>query len=70
MQHILICVDYGTRYCVAKPVRNARKGVISSFFQKEIFEKFGYPKEVISDQGRQMMSKVVRKFCEQWGKSL
>ena len=63
-EYIIVCIDYATRFCVARAIKKARGPAIISFFKKEIIERFGRPKALISNQGSQQMSEVVQKFLE------
>jgi len=49
--HILICVDYVTKWVEATPcVANDAKTIVN-FLQKNIFTRFGTPKVLINDGG-------------------
>ncbi len=67
MEYVLLAADYSTRFSVAKCIRKAMSAAIKIFFHKEIFEHFGFPKELISDQGTPMMSDDVQSIVKEYG---
>ncbi len=57
-EHILVILDYTTRYPEAMPLRKATAKNIA----KELFllvSRVGIPKEVLTDQGTPFMSRVM-----------
>ncbi|KAG8538400.1 hypothetical protein GDO81_022717, partial [Engystomops pustulosus] len=61
-QHILVVMDYATRYPEAIPLRHTSAKLIA----KELFAMFcrvGLPKEILTDQGTPFMSKVTKELC-------
>ena len=62
-QHILVIMDYATRYPEAIPLRNTSAKTIA----KELFQvvtRVGLPKEILTDQGTPFMSRVTRELCK------
>ena len=51
MKHILIEVDYSTRFGVVRAVRAANGQAFQKFILEEVIYQFGYIKEVTTDQG-------------------
>ena len=49
--HILVCIDYATKWVEAKVVVKATEQVVSDFLFEEIFAQYGTPREVVSDGG-------------------
>ncbi len=61
-EHILVIVDYATRYPEAVPLRKATAKVIS----QEIFllsSRVGIPAEILTDQGTPFMSRLMTDLC-------
>jgi hypothetical protein len=47
---IITCMDYATRFVVAKPVHRRNSKTVAEFLFYEIFMKFGAPVEIITDR--------------------
>ena len=59
--HILTLIDLTTRYPEAIPMKcTDAKSTAEALFG--VFSKFGFPKEVLSDQGSQFNSELMRQF--------
>ncbi|XP_067393195.1 SCAN domain-containing protein 3-like, partial [Emydura macquarii macquarii] len=61
-QHILVVLDYATRYPEAVPLRNTTSKAIATELVK-IFARVGLPKEILTDQGTPFMSKLMKDLC-------
>ena len=62
-QHILVIMDYATRYPEAIPLRKtSAKTIAKELFQ--VFSRVGLPKEVLTDQGTPFMSRVTKELCK------
>ncbi|XP_050984340.1 uncharacterized protein LOC127176618 isoform X2 [Labeo rohita] len=61
-EHILVVVDYATRYPEAVPLRKATaKSIAQELFQ--LFSRVGIPKEILTDQGTPFMSRLMADLC-------
>ncbi|KAG6939121.1 hypothetical protein G0U57_003090, partial [Chelydra serpentina] len=61
-QHVLVVLDYATRYPEAVPLRNtASKTIAKELVQ--IFARVGLPKEILTDQGTPFVSKLMKDLC-------
>lgn len=61
-QHILVILDYATRYPEAIPLRNtSAKAIAKELVQ--VFSRVGIPKEILTDQGTPFMSRVTKELC-------
>ena len=58
-KYILVSVDYGTRYAIAKAIPNATAECAADFIISEITLKFGPPKKLLSDRGTNFTSSLV-----------
>ncbi len=61
-EHILVIVDYATRYPEAIPLRKATSKAIA----QELFllsSRVGIPKEILTDQGTPFMSRTMADLC-------
>ncbi|KAL1259056.1 hypothetical protein QQF64_009633 [Cirrhinus molitorella] len=65
-KHILVIVDYATRYPEAAPLRKATAKAIA----QELFllaSRVGIPKEILTDQGTPFMSQLMADLCRLLG---
>lgn len=61
-QHILVILDYATRYPEAIPLRNtSAKAIAKELVQ--VFSRVEIPKEILPDQGTPFMSRVTKELC-------
>ena len=58
-RYILTLVDYATRYPEATPLRNIEAETVAEALVT-MFTRIGVPEEVLSDQGSQFMSSVMK----------
>ncbi|XP_033103462.1 uncharacterized protein K02A2.6-like [Anneissia japonica] len=64
-QDFLICVDYYTAYVWVEKLMNTNSKTIYTRLDK-IFSQFGYPENIISDNGPQLVSEEFEKYCRQY----
>ncbi|XP_064214537.1 uncharacterized protein LOC135266972 [Tribolium castaneum] len=64
---IVTITDLFTRWVEAYPVQEASAKTIITIFDKEVFARFGYPKNIITDNGPQFTSSRWTKACQRWG---
>lgn len=57
-QHILVILDYATRYPRAIPLSNTNAKELV-----QVFSRVGIPKEILTDQGTPFMSRVTKELC-------
>ncbi|KAI2645879.1 Retrovirus-related Pol polyprotein from transposon 17.6 [Labeo rohita] len=61
-EHILVIVDYATRYPEAVPLRNATaKSIAQELFL--LASRVGLPSEILTDQGTPFMSRLMADLC-------
>ncbi|KAL0149347.1 hypothetical protein M9458_055385 [Cirrhinus mrigala] len=61
-EHILVIVDYATRYPEAVPLRQATaKAIARELFL--LFTRVGLPSEILTDQGTPFMSRLMADLC-------
>jgi len=58
-RYILECTDYVTKWVEAKADPFATENVVVSFLFKDIFTRFGVPREIVTEQGTQFTSILV-----------
>lgn len=57
--HILVMIDYATRYPEAVPLRNTHTRTLAKKMLR-IFSGVGFPSKVITDQGTNFMNQVMQ----------
>ena len=60
---MLIEIDYFTKWVEAETFSTITRAKIPSFMWKNIVYKFGIPRTIISDNGRQFDSQEFKSFC-------
>lgn len=68
--HLLVFVDYLSRWVELFPLRKATAETISQYLTKEILTRWGVPKYILSDQGPQFVSTVFEETCKRWNITL
>ena len=63
-KYILVFTDYLTRWVEAFPMKNMEAKTVAKIFIDEIVTRFSAPIKLLSDQGTQFMSKLVKETCE------
>ncbi|XP_053872984.1 uncharacterized protein LOC128831041, partial [Malaclemys terrapin pileata] len=62
-QYILVMMDYATRFPEAVPLRNISARTIAMELVK-IFARVGLPRELLTDQGTNFTSRLLKQVCE------
>ncbi len=57
--YIIVCTDYLTKWAETKAIKAATKEKVVEFLRENIFYKFGYPREIVTDQGSQFTSNLI-----------
>ena len=65
--YILVCTDYVTKWVEEKSLFRATEKSIVEFIYEDIFTRFGVPHEIVTDQGTQFTSKMMRELTEKYG---
>jgi hypothetical protein len=64
--HILLVVDYVSKWIEVKATRTNDAKVVLDFVKTHIFDRFGFPKAIISDRGthfcNRSMEVLLRKY--------
>jgi len=63
-KYILECTDYVTKWVEAKELARATEQKIVSFLFKEIFDRYGIPREIVTNQGSQFTSRLVQEITD------
>ena len=62
-ENVLVMTDIFTKYTQAVPTRDQKATTVAKTLVKEWFVRFGIPRRIHSDQGRNFESAVVRELC-------
>ena len=65
-KYILVCIDYFTKWVEAKALFWATGKSVVEFIYEEIFTQFGVPKEIVTDQGSQLTSKLMKELTKKY----
>jgi transposase InsO family protein len=65
-KYILVCTDYVTKWVEAKALYSANEQSVVDFLFEEIFTRFGVPQEIVTNQGTQFTSNLVKYLTEQY----
>jgi hypothetical protein len=60
--YILVCTDYVTKWVEAKALFRATKKSIVEFIYEDLFTHFDVPREIVTDQGTQFTSKMMKEL--------
>ena len=66
MQHLVVCIDYATRWLEVAAVPTTASEHVESFLEKSIFCRHGTPRRLISDRGSAFTSESFAWFLERW----
>jgi hypothetical protein len=62
-KYAAVAVEYFTKWIEAKPLINITSETIKKFFWQNIICRFGVPREITVDNGKQFDSQLFREFC-------
>jgi len=69
-KYAAVAVEYFSKWVVAKALRDITTGALQKFFWQNIVCRFGVPKEVTVDNGKQFDCATFREFTTQLGTNL
>ncbi|KAL0405534.1 UNVERIFIED_CONTAM: hypothetical protein Slati_3867300 [Sesamum latifolium] len=61
---LLVAIIYFTKWVEAEPLTRITEGEVMKFIWKNIVCRFGIPREIISDNGRQFQGRRIQKWCQ------
>jgi hypothetical protein len=59
-----VVVDYFTKWVEAKPLANIKAPTIQKFFWQNIIYRFGVPREMTVDNGKQFDCYTFKEYCK------
>ena len=63
-QYVLLVVDSFSKWTEAFPLKTQEAQEIADILYNEIFTRYGAPRTIVSDRGKNFMSKLVNALCE------
>lgn len=67
IENVLIVTDVFTRFAWAVPTKDQKAATVANVLKEHIFDKFGPPERLLTDQGRNFMSVLIRQLCKRYG---
>lgn len=61
---LLVVVDYFTRWVELFPLKSTTSTDIANILMNEVFSRYGLPKHIVSDNGPQLISNLLKDFCD------
>ena len=58
-KYIIVFTDYLTTWAETKAVKVETEEKVAEFLRENVFYKFGYPREIVTDQGAQFTSHLI-----------
>ncbi|XP_042457675.1 uncharacterized protein K02A2.6-like [Zingiber officinale] len=64
---LLVAVDYFFKWIEAEPLAKITEEIVKKFIWQHIICRFGIPRRLISDNGRQFSGQHLKEWCEWYG---
>ena len=65
--YILAATDYFSKWAEAIACKDVKKEAVVSFIRTNIIYRYGVPRYIITDNGKEFCNKAMDKLCEQFG---
>ena len=60
-----MCTNFLNMWAKTKVIKVATEEKVAEFLREHVFYKFGYPRELVIDQGNQFTSNIIEDFLSQ-----
>ena len=67
LEDVLVLTDVFTKFTQAIPTRDQKATTVARVLVRDWFVRFGVPKRIHSDQGRNFESKLIQELCKVYG---
>ncbi|KAM2075001.1 hypothetical protein EV2_039037 [Malus domestica] len=64
--YILAATDYFSKWAEAIPLREVKKETVVRFIKEHIIHRYGVPRYIITDNGKQFSNRLVDELCEKY----
>ncbi|KAM2959948.1 hypothetical protein FF1_029703 [Malus domestica] len=64
--YILAATDYFSKWAEAIPLREVKKETVIRFIKEHIIHRYGVPRYIITDNGKQFSNRLVDELCEKY----
>lgn len=65
-QHLIVCIDYLSRWVEVEPVVSTGVEEVMAFLERVVFLRHGPPFRIVSDKGPCFTSLAFAEFCREW----
>ena len=65
-QYVLVTVDHFTKWVEMFPMKKAASLTIGKILEQEMFCRYGMPKVLVSDNGTNLVSNIMKNLCLEW----
>ena len=62
-KYILVISDYASRFVITIAMEDQRAQTVAAHFVEKVITKYGAPRKVLTDQGTNFLSKLVKSIC-------
>ncbi|XP_071901198.1 uncharacterized protein [Coffea arabica] len=66
-EHLVVAIDYFTKWVEAEPLNTISSRSVQKFLWKSIVCRFGIPRALVSDNGRQFADHSLQEWCTELG---
>ena len=66
-ENVLVMTDVFTKFTQAVPARDQKASTVADVLVREWFVRYGIPRRIHSDQGRNFESALIRELCGMYG---
>ena len=63
---LLVVIDMFSRWVEAFPIASSEAPKLIAILDRELFPRWGYPKQILSDNGKQFVCQQWRNACQKW----
>ena len=63
-KYIIVFSDYLTKWPEAFAMRDQKADTIARIFVEEIVFRYGAPKKLLTDRGKNFLSNIIKEICE------
>ena len=67
LKFLVVGIDYFTKWVEAKPLATITEKGIRTFVWKNIICRYGIPRALVSDNGKQFDNSAFKSFCSELG---